>query len=595
MNKLLVLTKTLPIVAKALADKLGVKVVIGGQTALTDGGTIVIPALKVDDEQVAPLAYGYMAHESGHVKHTDMECFSDTRPFHHKLLNIMEDIRIENLVMEEFPGSRRDLDVVTKRLDGGVSIADAHPASQVAMGIQLIGRARVLEQSVGEEADAAYDVLKGTLSAAKLSKLMAFIGMITGCSSTHELVSLRDRVLAMLQEPEEQEPPEENPDDQPESESSDQSQESDDESTPQGGDESNDSDEGEGKGESAGGTDTGDGESGGANASGSSGSGGEGDAQSESSAQSSAGGNGAGTSPGDAQQQIIEAILNASADDLSDVVDHSEALKEMLAANADSSENPSMALYGTSSNGSKEIADQVEAMAHDGMNGLRAVLNGLVQSTNRTQPYHKRAGNRVDSSRLSRVFVGDTRIFRKQVERQDVNTAVHMLADLSGSMGACYVEALSVVYGLGKVLQSIRGVNPAISAFPFAEQGVLAVRPLLKHGERMEMAHQRFGLKPSGGTPMAQSLWTVAASLVQQKEPRKVCLVVTDGDPDNVQAAKEIIDRCERAGIEMMAIAIGHKAPTIATLFHNHRVIGSVNELRTAMHEMVLTTLTRAA
>lgn len=572
MSNINVLTRALPVVARALADNLGVQLVIAGESALTDGEVIVIPALNPDDSDGAELAYGYIAHEAGHVKHTTSE-LSTNSPLEKTLLNVIEDIRVESLVMGEFPGSRRDLDVVTKRLDRGVSIGAMHPASQLAAGIQLIGRARVLGQSITEEADAAYDVLKSTLSAGKLAKLMAYIGSITRCRSTEEALSLARRVLVMLEEPEQE--PEEAP--------AEDSNRSDDEE-PQPGPESDD-----------GGTD-----SQGCGSDDSAAAGAESaptQSKDQEGGQSDLDGQPVAESGGrsEVEQAFVAAALNATADDLGDVVDHSEVLRAQLEARADSSENPAMALYGRASMGNPQIAEEVEKLALDGMNGLRAVLNGLVQSTHRAQPTNRRVGNRIDSSRLSRVLVGDNRVFRKQVERQGVNTALDIVVDLSHSMKPCEREALGVAFGLGKVLQTIKGVNPAISSFPAYENGRLAVRPLLKHGERVDAVRQRFGLSAAGGTPLGECLWSVAATLAIQPEPRKVMVVVTDGDPDNLKSAEAIINRCERAGIEMMAIAIGFGAPSIQRLFKNHRVIGSISELRTAIHEMVLATLTQAA
>lgn len=572
MSNINMLTRALPVVARALADNLGVRLVIAGESALTDGEMVVIPALNPDDAEAAELAYGYIAHEAGHVKHTSFE-LSINSPLEKTLLNVIEDIRVENLIMGEFPGSRRDLDVVTLRIDRGVSIEGRHPASQLASGIQLIARARVLGQSITAEADAAYDVLKSTLSTGKLAKLMGSIGSITKCQSTEEALSLTRRILAMLEEPEEE------PEDDPA-----EIQDCPEDGEPQSGDASDgDQDDVQIPGSDDAATPSADDS--------------QAQSQDQDGTQSDLGGSQVTESSdgGDDQQRFIAAVLSASAQDLDDVEDHSAALKAQLEAKADSSVNPAMALYGSAVAGNPQIANEVEALALEGMNGLRTVLNGLVQSTQRAQPVNRRVGNRIDSSRLSRVLVGDTRVFRKQVERQAVNTALELLVDLSTSMRHCEREALSVAFGLGKILQTIKGVNPAVSAFPAHEHGRLAVRPLLKHGERIEAVRQRFGLSSAGGTPLAECLWSVAATLAIQPEPRKVMIVVTDGDPDNVESAAAIIERCERAGIEVMAIAIGHRAPSIQRLFKNHRVIGNISELRTAVHEMVLATLTQAA
>ena len=59
----------LPIIATLLGQKLGVKVVIGGRQAATDGQVIVLPSLPADgDPSLAVLANGYIDHEAAHIR-----------------------------------------------------------------------------------------------------------------------------------------------------------------------------------------------------------------------------------------------------------------------------------------------------------------------------------------------------------------------------------------------------------------------------------------------------------------------------------------------------------------------------------------------
>lgn len=62
----------LPLVADALGRKYGVKVIIGGKKACTNGATIHLPALPVDsDETLLNAARGYIDHEAAHLRFTD--------------------------------------------------------------------------------------------------------------------------------------------------------------------------------------------------------------------------------------------------------------------------------------------------------------------------------------------------------------------------------------------------------------------------------------------------------------------------------------------------------------------------------------------
>jgi hypothetical protein len=80
---------------------------------------------------------------------------------------------------------------------------------------------------------------------------------------------------------------------------------------------------------------------------------------------------------------------------------------------------------------------------------------------------------------------------------------------------------------------------------------------------------------------MAEGMWFAALQLVQCDEPRKVLGVVTDGSPDNPEKVKDIIARCEAAGIFTFGIGIGCSA--VKSLFEEAVVINDVRDLRTAL------------
>ena len=68
------LRNALPIVAAALGRKFGVEVGVGGHDACTDGKRIQIPDVP-DDPASRDLAWGYLAHESAHVRNTDFAVY----------------------------------------------------------------------------------------------------------------------------------------------------------------------------------------------------------------------------------------------------------------------------------------------------------------------------------------------------------------------------------------------------------------------------------------------------------------------------------------------------------------------------------------
>ena len=96
-----------------------------------------------------------------------------------------------------------------------------------------------------------------------------------------------------------------------------------------------------------------------------------------------------------------------------------------------------------------------------------------------------------------------------------------------------------------------------------------------------------------GSTPLAQALWTVSSLLVRQREDRKILIVVTDGDPDDVTSATDIIERCRNSGVEVLGIAMGTQSSNLRVLFgSNYRYISGVSDLRQALFELVQNVLT---
>ncbi len=66
--------RSLPLVAAALGRKYGLKIIIGGTEAMTDGDTIFLPTLPLDSPvEMVNLARAFLDHEAAHIRDTDME------------------------------------------------------------------------------------------------------------------------------------------------------------------------------------------------------------------------------------------------------------------------------------------------------------------------------------------------------------------------------------------------------------------------------------------------------------------------------------------------------------------------------------------
>ncbi len=131
---------SLPIVASLLSERYGVSVVIGGDTAYTDGSTIVLPSLP-ETPRTEQLVRGYIDHESAHIRYTDFTICGDY-PAHHMMLNLLEDMRVERLMGEQFPGARQNLSHLVEALEqeGALRLNVQSPLQLLCSYIMAYGR-----------------------------------------------------------------------------------------------------------------------------------------------------------------------------------------------------------------------------------------------------------------------------------------------------------------------------------------------------------------------------------------------------------------------------------------------------------------------
>ena len=224
---------------------------------------------------------------------------------------------------------------------------------------------------------------------------------------------------------------------------------------------------------------------------------------------------------------------------------------------------------------------------------IRAALQGLVQSQTMQRTRHANRGRRIDGKRLHHLSLGDTQVFQRGVVKASPNTAIHLLLDKSESMSYPLVDrqgnpmgsrlpiALEASLALALALEGLSGVNPGITAFPGGHDE--SVYRLLEHGQRVRSRAGAFPLFASGSTPMTEAIWFGAASLLRCREPRKVLMVMTDGQPNDTLSTLEILQRCRDSGIETVGIGLGID---VSHLFPVAIAIHELQELRTQLFEL---------
>ena len=90
---------------------------------------------------------------------------------------------------------------------------------------------------------------------------------------------------------------------------------------------------------------------------------------------------------------------------------------------------------------------------------------------------------------------------------------------------------------------------------------------------------------------MDAALYWVAQQVHFLPEPRKIILVITDGDPDDRNAATEAIKAVTALGMEVYGIGIQTMSITNLLPDQRCRVISNINDLAPAMFGMLHTAL----
>lgn len=576
----------LPIIAQALGRRLGVEVVIGARDrAETDGRTIHLPPLPAESASLAVLANGYIDHEAAHLRYTD---FGRPKPpgWAGYLVNLLEDIRIERALGAAYPGSRRNLAALVARLEAGAPSApppDAPVVAQVLGALQALLRARLLGQDALAASAAVLEArLDATLPEGVVVKLLALAFEVRHAASTAEVIALAARIVAMLREEASPPAPAEVP-------------------APAGPPAAADDPAPTGPLTAAddpapaGSPTTG-------NDPVPAGSPTTGNAPFGSSAPAAddpapagpptaaASGSGAGAAIADARAAALAALLEddaGAAPEVLEVLDVGARAGALLTAGANA--RPAAAVRLAEYDPSPPNVDPAGAVARAraATARLRRRLGVLVQARREDDAWRADRGRRLDPASLYRPCAGQPVRFARRAAREAPATAVGLLLDRSGSMDSLIALAGQAVLATALALEAISGVACWAAAFPGRRDD--RVLPLKAFAESARRVAGRFGGPAGGGTPLAAALWRAGAELARRPEPRRLLVVATDGDPDDVEAARQIIARCRAGGIEVLGLGIGQSLASVRAVFgpDDAAAIATLAELAPALFGML--------
>ncbi len=579
----------LPLLASALGDRYGVKVLIGGFEAYTDGRSIHIPTLPTDCGKTAiALAKGYVDHEAAHIRHTDFSALGsvnlDAATRH--LFNSIENWRVEKRLSERYPGCRNNLDWLIEHLlmENPAKAGDENPAFAVLGYVLLsvrswnVSEVAIAAQEFRQVVDKAYPGLTGNLDwildrvKAHCPDTQAAILYAREMAEAIRQYQKTSQSLAKADESVEGSRPEQNDDesqgfdgesgdsdceaDEPADANPNQAESRESKRNPKGG-KSKEQDAGQPSSDA------------------------EADCP-----RSEADLNEAGSIQANAEALAsLSNLFDQSPDELPK--SFGEILAEKLAENACGTPEAGFSVAKCERRQSGPLPDDERSLALRSSNALRQRLSGLLQAAELKRMAKGRRG-KLNTTSLYRLSVGNPRVFCRESVRQGQNSAVHLLLDASYSMkGEAIRLARQACFAATNALACIKGVNPAVTVFPGRDYG--GVYPIMAHSQKLE---DNFGVDAYGGTPLTPALWWVAQALYPLSEQRKIILLITDGMPNHIESAMEAIKIISRLGVEIYGIGI--KSNFIQRLLPDYsRVIHNLAELAPCLFELLQESLLR--
>jgi|GEM_PF-4769641 len=586
-----------------LGRKWGVNVVFGGHPC-TNGTTITLPHWDLTDPRLRTALYGLIAHEAGgHVRQTDFQALgakitamrrSPLMVEWKSIANILEDIRIEANLLRSYPGA-------AAYLNAAVEVMLADPDDNRPLPDEItnywdlvlnwclyIFRAECLGQvAISGDADlyeaAVLNVLPPEVlaDARKIGVAVSKLGPSKTDYSTVQMYA--DKLLALFNDNMPSKQSQKSPDPQGSQGQQGGSQGS---QGQQGGSQGSQGqqDGSQGSQGQQGGSQGSQGQQDGSQGSQGQQDGSQGSKGQQDGSQGSQGQQGSGQTGGSSQPleetgatQEIGDIFRALADKGASKDSAVIALPH-IGATDKAPANPmlrdAVLLH----------ARRAKAMTQSLVAALSPMLCGDMEYS-----ANSKSGNRINQSRITRAITDrDPALFRKIHIEEDQSVAVQILIDTSGSTSGAVLDAEIVsALGIASALEHFQDVETAISHFPgSAWAGRMVHAPFIQaFGQPVTSCYAKWPTA-TGGTPLADAYVSAWFNFLHSEKQRKILIVLTDGMPDNAQAAAKEKAKLTRLGVEVYGVIIS-KQPYPAGMFDDSEQISSPNALPRSLSALV--------
>lgn len=591
----------LPIVLKSLMDKSDKNIQVVLSSTATTGATdctskVILPRVPLPSDnddvdsyvEIAAFLYGLIHHEVGHINDSTPgmlnQCSSQLAA---SITNIIEDVRQENLHIRRYPGARRHLNALmmagTKRGMFGYVSPNEQPSSIFMNYLLYRFRAEFRNDPVSTEFyPSAKKAMDQVFPAGMTTRIEPLIGQFNLVASSEDAFDLAERLVQFLvQEQQDQQQQQQqqqqqgdqqgsqtgqgnnDPSTQPDSSDGDSTQDSSNNGAPQSGD-------------SAGDTSTSSQDQDGNNDPGQSSQSTDGQSSDDASSGNGAGGHDPlkDLLDGKGLDDVATDLHKAARKLLDDALGETRAAESIDPTAVEHMGDIEQSMTEPQLGGSYDMGEAVNTSAR-----LRRTMLSKLDALTNAEHSTSAKGRRLSNRHLHRVISGDPRVFRHVAEGKDVDTAVMLLEDVSGSMSGTRIHMASeALYATALALHNIEGIDLGVMTFPGNSQ-------VLRFGENPKRMAHKFQLSSWGGTPMASCITLATRILNDSRRARKLMIVLTDGQPDNVTATATAIAVAESMDIELYGVGI--QTPQVKNLFDRWVTINAINELPGRLSSMV--------
>lgn len=603
--------------------KQDVSVVFQGDGAATDGSTIYLPSIDHNaevDDATAEVIRGYVDHESGHVKHTNFkalrsffdECARENNTLLKSLANGLEDVWLEKRVMRDYPGSEKNLRATTSAVNreflSNVKKSDKRLKDDrflAPVAITWEGRKDYGGDTIGECLDVCSDNLR--------KKLPIWVKAVDSCRNSKDIVDLARTIERELREEADANEETDNPN-----------------GGTKGGDDSSSGDGSRTKteAESDGSTDEGaDRDGSQSDDTASDGEKDDGDKPKHKHGNEFGGGERGDAPDTEAKAEELEDVEVYEQFDVKDCVVKELRKTTTLLRGGSGSYRPlstasdkwhhrldDPSKYGSSQTLGRWLAKgtadeydkQVAGMAGD-VNVMRRKLErALLSRENRDWDYAKEQG-RLDSRRFVGAYNSKPNVFKIRTERQDLDTAVTFLIDLSGSMASqrayvamqctiAMIEAIdrtSIKYevlGFNNRTRHKGGSRHSIkveSTGRFSRYEPLDMYIFKAYEERLYEAKGAISAiadMAGGNNSDGEAILYARDRLKPRSERRKIMFVLSDGMPCASGDSHALDQHCRDAVNQLIAediecLGIGIQTEDVKRYYPKYTVVDSVETL----------------